>query len=157
MQIRRCWIVCGFSINPGRWLATTHRKSAVIWSETKARAGNPVRCRRRHVFPFLKLWQTVSNWRITDTSTSELEAIGTSDPGKLINLGKKFLDAGVERLMIESEGITENVTNWRTDVVSQIMKQLPQEKVMFEGKTSSIFCHSKLNWFIAGSRRPESV
>lgn len=37
--------------------------------------------------------------------------------------------------MIESEGITENVTNWRTDVVSQIMKQLPQEKVMFEGKT----------------------
>ncbi|EFE44635.1 hypothetical protein TRV_00562 [Trichophyton verrucosum HKI 0517] len=33
---------------------------------------------------------------------TELEAIGTSDPGKLINLGKKFLDAGVERLMIES-------------------------------------------------------
>lgn len=60
--------------------------------------------------------------------------MGTSDPGKLINLGRRFLDAGVERLMIESEGITENVKSWRTDVVSQIMKELPQEKVMFEGK-----------------------
>ncbi|EFE34738.1 uncharacterized protein ARB_06501 [Trichophyton benhamiae CBS 112371] len=74
---------------------------------------------------------------------TELEAIGTSDPGKLINLGKKFLDAGVERLMIESEGITENVTNWRTDVVSQIMKQLPQEKVMFEAADPKVF-----SWYI---------
>ncbi|EGD85720.1 hypothetical protein H112_06636 [Trichophyton rubrum D6] len=74
---------------------------------------------------------------------TELEAIGTSDPGKLINLGKKFLDAGVERLMIESEGITENVTSWRTDVVSQIMKQLPQEKVMFEAADPKVF-----SWYI---------
>ncbi|KAM5442930.1 hypothetical protein MferCBS31731_001802 [Microsporum ferrugineum] len=78
-----------------------------------------------------------------DTQTSELEAIGTSDPGKLINLGKKFLDAGVERLMIESEGITENVTNWRTEVVSEIMKQLPQEKVMFEAADPKVF-----SWYI---------
>ena len=68
-----------------------------------------------------------------DTPASGLEALGTSDPGKLINLGRRFLDAGVERLMIESEGITENVNTWRTDVVSQIMKDLPEEKVMFEG------------------------
>ena len=59
--------------------------------------------------------------------------MGTSDPGKLINLGRRFLDAGVERLMIESEGITENVRSWRTDVISRIMKELPPEKVMFEG------------------------
>lgn len=73
-----------------------------------------------------------------DTPASELEAVGTSDPGKLINQGRKFLDAGVERLMIESEGITENVKSWRTDVVSQIMKELPQEKVMFEGECSPL-------------------
>ncbi|EFR02092.1 hypothetical protein MGYG_05095 [Nannizzia gypsea CBS 118893] len=77
------------------------------------------------------------------TETSELEAIGTSDPGKLINLGKKFLDAGVERLMIESEGITENVSEWRTDVVSQIMKELPQERVMFEAADPKVF-----SWYI---------
>lgn len=60
-----------------------------------------------------------------DTSAVELEAMGTSDPGKLNNLGRRFLDAGVERLMIGSEGISENVKSWRTGVVSQIMKELP--------------------------------
>lgn len=40
--------------------------------------------------------------------------------------------------MIESEGITENVRSWKTDVVSQIMKELPQEQVMFEGEFSPI-------------------
>lgn len=78
-----------------------------------------------------------------DTAAGELAAIGTSDPGKLINLGRKLVDAGVERLMIESEGITENVTSWRTDVVSQIMKELPQEKVMFEAADPKVF-----NWYI---------
>lgn len=69
----------------------------------------------------------------SDTSAEELAAIGTSDPSKLTNLGRRFLDAGVERLMIESEGITENVKSWRTDVVAQIMKELPPDRVMFEG------------------------
>jgi phosphosulfolactate synthase (CoM biosynthesis protein A) len=63
-----------------------------------------------------------------DTSASELSSIGTSDPSKLVNLGKRFLDASVERPMIESEGIAENVKAWRTDLVSQIMKELPPEK-----------------------------
>jgi Uncharacterized conserved protein len=78
-----------------------------------------------------------------DTPASGLEAIGTSDPSKLVNLGRKFLDAGVERLMIESEGITENVNSWRTDVVSKIMKELPSEGVMFEAADPKVF-----NWYI---------
>ena len=78
-----------------------------------------------------------------DTPASDLEAIGTSDPAKLVNLGRKFLDAGVERLMIESEGITENVQSWRTDVVSKIMKELPSERVMFEAADPKVY-----NWYI---------
>lgn len=78
-----------------------------------------------------------------DTDVAGLEAIGTSDPGKLVNLGHKFLDAGVERLMIESEGITENVSSWRTDVVSRIMKELPRERVMFEAADPKVY-----NWYI---------
>ncbi|KAL4802922.1 hypothetical protein BDV18DRAFT_166504 [Aspergillus unguis] len=74
-----------------------------------------------------------------DTSAAGLESLGTSDPGKLVNLGHKFLDAGVERLMIESEGITENVTSWRTDVVSKIMKELPPERVMFEAADPQVY------------------
>jgi phosphosulfolactate synthase (CoM biosynthesis protein A) len=33
--------------------------------------------------------------------------------------------------MIESEGITENVKTWRTDVVARIAGALGLEKVMF--------------------------
>ena len=33
-------------------------------------------------------------------------------------------------IMIESEGITENVKSWRTDVISAITSALPAEKIM---------------------------
>ncbi|KIW71996.1 hypothetical protein PV04_00220 [Phialophora macrospora] len=78
-----------------------------------------------------------------DTSAEELESTGTSDPAKVINLGKKFIDAGVERMMIESEGITENVKSWRTDVIQAILRDLPQEKVMFEAADPAVF-----NWYV---------
>jgi phosphosulfolactate synthase (CoM biosynthesis protein A) len=41
--------------------------------------------------------------------------------------------------MIESEGITENVESWHTDVVSQSMKELPMEGVMFEAADPAVF------------------
>lgn len=79
-----------------------------------------------------------------DTEAGELESIGTSDPSKVVNMGKRFIhDAGVERIMIESEGITENVKNWRTDVIHSIRKELPPEKVMFEAADPKVF-----NWYI---------
>lgn len=78
-----------------------------------------------------------------DTGSSELEALGTSDPTKIVNMGKRFIDAGVERIMIESEGITENVTQWRTDVIQHILRELPAEKVMFEAADPKVF-----NWYI---------
>lgn len=78
-----------------------------------------------------------------DTEASELEATGTSDPTKIISLGKQFIDAGVEKIMIESEGITENVTNWRTDVIQKILSDLPMDKVMFEAAEPKVF-----NWYI---------
>ncbi|KAE8453300.1 hypothetical protein EG329_011367 [Mollisiaceae sp. DMI_Dod_QoI] len=78
-----------------------------------------------------------------DTEASALEETGTSDPSKIVNLGKQFIDAGVERMMIESEGITENVKTWRTDVIQNILKDLPMEKVMFEAADPQVF-----NWYI---------
>ncbi|KAI0553161.1 putative sulfonate biosynthesis enzyme [Xylaria curta] len=78
-----------------------------------------------------------------DTSAAELEGIGTSDPAKAISMARKFVDAGVERLMIESEGITENVKAWRTDVIQAILRDVPMEKVMFEAADSAVF-----NWYI---------
>jgi len=78
-----------------------------------------------------------------DTATSALEATGTSSPSKVISLGQQFISAGVERLMIESEGITENVRSWRTDVIQAILRDLPMEKVMFEAADPQVF-----NWYI---------
>ena len=78
-----------------------------------------------------------------DTEASDLSSAGTSDPSKITTMGKKFIDAGVERIMIESEGITENVASWRTDVIQHILRELPADKVMFEAADPSMF-----NWYI---------
>ncbi|KAI5864917.1 putative sulfonate biosynthesis enzyme [Durotheca rogersii] len=80
-----------------------------------------------------------------DTSAAELRAIGTSDPGRVVDLARRFVrDAGVERVMIESEGITENVgDSWRTDVINDILRELPLENVMFEAADPAVF-----NWYI---------
>ncbi|KUI57343.1 Phosphosulfolactate synthase [Cytospora mali] len=79
-----------------------------------------------------------------DTEAGGLESMGTSDPSKVVNMGRRFIrEAGVERLMIESEGITENVRSWRTDVIQGILRELPSENVMFEAADPKVF-----NWYI---------
>src|SRR3954452_3531342 len=50
------------------------------------------------------------------SSAAELEAEGTIDVETAIAKAQKCLDAGAKLLMIESEGITESVKTWRTDV-----------------------------------------
>jgi phosphosulfolactate synthase (CoM biosynthesis protein A) len=42
-------------------------------------------------------------------------------------------------VMIESEGITENVREWRTDVISELVLGLGTEKVMFEAADPDVF------------------
>jgi phosphosulfolactate synthase (CoM biosynthesis protein A) len=46
-------------------------------------------------------------------------------------------------LMIESEGITENVTNWRTDVVARFATAIGLESLMFEAADPKVF-----EWYI---------
>src|SRR6266542_584960 len=77
------------------------------------------------------------------TRAEELEAVGTRDPEWPIQLARRFLDAGAYVVMIESEGITENVKNWRTDVPAKIINALGLEKVMFEAADPDVFA-----WYI---------
>lgn len=56
-----------------------------------------------------------------DTATTDLESIGTADPSRVTAMTKRFIDAGVELTMIESEGITENVKSWRTDPIQSVI------------------------------------
>ena len=77
------------------------------------------------------------------TTAEELEAEGTRDPEWAIMQAKRFIEAGAQMIMIESEGITENVKVWRTDVVARIINALGLEKVMFEAADPEVFA-----WYI---------
>ena len=77
------------------------------------------------------------------SAVAELEAEGTRDPEWAILQAKRFLDAGAYMIMIESEGITENVTAWRTEIPARIANALGIEKVMFEAADPEVFA-----WYI---------
>ena len=77
------------------------------------------------------------------TAAAELEAEGTRDPSWAIAQAKRFLDAGAEIIMIESEGITENVDPWRTDVPARLIDEIGTEKLMFEAADPDVFA-----WYI---------
>ena len=77
------------------------------------------------------------------TTAGELEAEGTRDVEWAIWQSKRFLEAGAEMLMIESEGITESVKVWRTDVAAKIINALGLEKVMFEAADPEVFA-----WYV---------
>jgi phosphosulfolactate synthase (CoM biosynthesis protein A) len=77
------------------------------------------------------------------TQPDELEQLGTRDAGWPIQLAGRFLDAGTDMIMIESEGITENVRTWRTEVPARIIETLGLTKVMFEAADPNVFA-----WYI---------
>jgi phosphosulfolactate synthase (CoM biosynthesis protein A) len=77
------------------------------------------------------------------TTPQELEQEGTKGVDQAIGIARRALDAGAHMIMIESEGITEEVTNWRTDVVNQIVSELGIDKVMFEAADPEVF-----GWYI---------
>lgn len=77
------------------------------------------------------------------TAAAELAAEGTRDPEWAIQQAKRFVDAGAYMIMIESEGITENVTTWRTDVVAKVINAIGLEKPMFEAADPEVFA-----WYI---------
>jgi phosphosulfolactate synthase (CoM biosynthesis protein A) len=77
------------------------------------------------------------------SSIDALEAEGTRDVGQAIELAKRHLEAGAHMIMIESEGITEQVREWRTDVVARIVSELGLDHVMFEAADPDVF-----TWYI---------
>ena len=77
------------------------------------------------------------------TAPEELKAEGTRDASWAIAQATRFLDAGAEIIMIESEGITENVDPWRTDVPAKFIDEIGMEKLMFEAADPDVF-----EWYI---------
>jgi len=77
------------------------------------------------------------------TAVSELESEGTQDVQWAVQRAKRFLDAGAYMIMIESEGITESVKTWRTDVPAKFANTLGLENVMFEAAEPQVF-----QWYV---------
>lgn len=78
-----------------------------------------------------------------DSTEAELAAEGKKDVGDLVNRGRQALDAGADIIMIESEGITENVAPWNTGAVAAIINGLGLENVMFEAADPLVF-----EWYV---------
>jgi phosphosulfolactate synthase (CoM biosynthesis protein A) len=77
------------------------------------------------------------------TAAAELEAEGTHHSEWAIQQARRYLEAGAHMIMIESEGITENVKTWRTDVPPKIVNALGLDKVMFEAADPEVFA-----WYV---------
>jgi phosphosulfolactate synthase (CoM biosynthesis protein A) len=77
------------------------------------------------------------------TNASELEAEGTRDPAWAIDQMKRLLDAGADMLMVESEGITENVKTWHSDVAAKFVTAIGLDRLMFEAAEPEVF-----SWYI---------
>jgi len=78
-----------------------------------------------------------------DSTQAELAAEGKKDVGDLVDRANQALSAGAEIIMIESEGITENVTDWNTGAVAAIINGVGLEKVMFEAADPLVF-----EWYV---------
>ena len=77
------------------------------------------------------------------TAAAELRAEGARDPNWAVAQAKRFLEAGAEIIMVESEGVTENIDPWRTDVPAKFIDELGMEKLMFEAADPGVFA-----WYI---------
>lgn len=78
-----------------------------------------------------------------DTPAAELAWEQTRDARWVVSHARRFLDAGVELIMIESEGLTENVEEWRTDVIAEIIDEVRLERLMFEAADPTVFA-----WYV---------
>lgn len=78
-----------------------------------------------------------------DSATAELAAESKKDIGDLVERARRTLDAGADVVMIESEGITENVATWDTGAVASIINGVGLENVMFEAADGPVF-----EWYV---------
>lgn len=72
-----------------------------------------------------------------------LEQAGTIDPDAAVVRAERALDAGAELILIESEGITEQVREFRTGPIELFAQRLGLERVMFEAADPRVF-----DWYV---------
>ena len=79
------------------------------------------------------------------SSEEALREQGTRDVAGVIAQTKKFIEAGADAIMLESEGITECVAreHWRTDIPARFADAIGLEILMFEAADPDVF-----SWYV---------
>lgn len=73
----------------------------------------------------------------------QLEAEGARDVSWAVDLAHRYLEMGIDLIMVESEGITENIRSWKTDVVAALVKQVGLRHLVFEAADPPVF-----SWYV---------
>jgi phosphosulfolactate synthase (CoM biosynthesis protein A) len=74
---------------------------------------------------------------------AQLEAEAPRAADDAIRMAERYLTLGVPLVMIESEGLTENVRSPRHDVIAKIVAALGLNRVMFEAADPAVF-----TWYV---------
>jgi phosphosulfolactate synthase (CoM biosynthesis protein A) len=77
------------------------------------------------------------------SSVEDLESLGTSDLAWAVRRAVRAVDAGADLIMLESEGVTEGVRTWRTDVPGAFVAELGMDRLMFEAADPPVF-----RWYV---------
>jgi phosphosulfolactate synthase (CoM biosynthesis protein A) len=77
------------------------------------------------------------------SDSATLAAEGTGSVSFAIQRGRAALEAGADLVILESEGVTESVKTWRTDVVSAFAEAFGLERLLFEAADPRVF-----EWYI---------
>jgi len=77
------------------------------------------------------------------SEADDLVAAGTGSVSHAVSLARRSLDAGAHFVVLESEGVTESVRVWRTDVPAALADAIGIEKIIFEAAEPKVF-----EWYI---------
>jgi len=78
-----------------------------------------------------------------DSPVQQLEAEATRAVDQAIRAAERYLELGIPVVMVESEGVTENVTAPRVDVIARLVGALGLHRLMFEAADPSVF-----SWYV---------
>lgn len=83
---------------------------------------------------------------INDVGNSLGFHLSSSDFGdsiRLVQQAERFLKAGADVILVDSEGLTDGVDIWRTDIIASIVGHIGLERIMFTaGDTKAV------EWFV---------
>jgi phosphosulfolactate synthase (CoM biosynthesis protein A) len=77
------------------------------------------------------------------SSVRQLEDESARDADQAIRMAERYLELGIPLVMVESEGVTENVTTRRADVIARLVGALGVERLMFEAADPAVF-----TWYV---------